>query len=279
MRLPKVRGARQAIVHITLAGAAIVSFFPLFWMLSTSLKTTSGVFASPPVWWPASPSVSAYVDVATKLNFPLYFRNTLVVSLLSTILSMVFAVLAAYGFSRFRFRGRSLALMFIVGTQMFPLILLIIPYFTIMQRLGLVNTDLALVIAYSSFSLPFCTWVLIGFFNSIPRELDEAAMVDGCSRLGALFRVVLRTALPGIGATSVFAFMNSWNQYLFPLVITTSWRKYTLPLAIASLMGQTRFEWNDVMAASVMAAVPPLLLFLAFQKYFVHGLAAGAVKE
>ena len=269
----------QKALHVVLAAAAVVSFFPLFWMVSTSLKTTSAVFSSPPVWWPLAPTAAAYIDVATKLNFPLYFWNTLVVSLLSTVLSMAFAILAAYGFSRFRFRGRGLAMTFILGTQMFPLILLIIPYFTIMQRLGLVNTDLALVVAYSSFSLPFCTWVLIGFFDSIPRELDEAALVDGCSRTGALFRVVLRTALPGLGATSVFAFMNAWNQYLFPLVITTSWRKYTLPLAIASLMGQTRFEWNDVMAASVLAALPPLVLFLFFQKYFIQGLAAGAVKE
>jgi ABC-type glycerol-3-phosphate transport system permease component len=256
-----------------------VSFFPLFWMISTSLKPTSEVFSAPLVWWPSSPTLGAYVDVATKLSFPLYFRNTLVVSLLSTVVSMVFAIMAAYGFSRYRFRGRGVALMFILGTQMFPLILLIIPYFTIMQRLGLVNTDVALLIAYSSFSLPFCTWVLIGFFDTIPRELDEAALVDGCTRLGALFRVVLRVALPGLGATSVFAFMNSWNQYLFPLVITTSWRKYTLPLAIASLMGQTRFEWNDLMAASVLAALPPLVLFLFFQKYFIYGLAAGSVKE
>lgn len=256
----------------------LFAIFPIYWMVSTSLKPVNQVFELPLRWAPSPPVADAYVEVAESLNFPRYFANTLVVSLASTALSMAFALTAGYGFSRFTFRGKSLSLGAIIGTQMLPLVLLLIPYLTILRRLGLVNTYLALILAYLSFSLPYCTWVLIGFFATIPKEMDEAAEIDGCTKLQTLIRVVLPTALPGIGATAIFAFLNSWNQYLLPLVITTDWRMYTLPLSIASLMGQTRFQWTNVMAASTITTIPPMILFILFQRYFIRGLTTGSVK-
>ena len=275
---PSKRGRNSIWLLPLLLLLILFAIFPIYWMLSTSLKPVNQVFELPLRWAPAPPVGDAYIEVAESLNFLLYFKNTLIVSVASTALSMAFGITAGYGFSRFTFRGKSISLGAIISTQMLPLVLLMIPYLTILRKLNLINTHLALILAYMSFSLPYCTWVLIGFFSTIPREMDEAAEIDGCTKIQTLTRVVLPTALPGIGATAIFAFLNAWNQYLLPLVITTDWRKYTLPLSIASLMGQTRFQWTNIMAASTITTIPPMLLFIVFQRYFIRGLTAGSVK-
>ena len=187
-------------------------------------------------------------------------------------------MLAAYGFSRFRFRGnRPLMFLFLV-TQMVPAILLLLPYFVTMRVLGLLDSYVGLVLAYSSFALPFCTWMLKGFFDSIPREIDEAAMIDGASRLQALLRVVVPLALPGMAATGLFAFLVSWNHYLFALGLATSPQMYTLPVGIALSIGEFRIAWPDLMAGAAIASVPTILVYSFLERYFVQGLTAGAVK-
>jgi|LSQX01.2.fsa_nt_gb multiple sugar transport system permease protein/raffinose/stachyose/melibiose transport system permease protein len=276
--MSKGRILKGFIIHVVLFLAILTVLFPFFWMVTGSVKTSKEIFSIPPIWLPWPPDMDPYKRVLQSLNFLLYFWNTLRVSVITTGVSLFLGTLAAYGLSRFRFRGKNQVLSAILATQMFPLVLLIIPYYILLSRAHLMNTDLSLVMAYTSFTLPFCVWFLIGIFEAVPRELDEAAQIDGCSYIGILFRIVIPTALPGIGATAAFAFLNAWNQYLLPLVVTTDTRKHTLPLAVASLMGQTRFQWNDVMAAAVLASMPPLLLFIALQKYFISGLAEGTLK-
>ena len=204
--------------------------------------------------------------------------NSLIVAGASTVISSIFASLAGYGFSRFKFKGNRFVLFMFLFTQMVPAILLLLPYFIMMRKLGLINTYPALIIAYISFSLPFCTWMLVGFFNAIPKDLDESAMIDGCNRVQALFRVVYPLALPGIAATTLFGFLVAWNHYLFAMQLVTTPDMYTFPVGIASLTGEFRVAWNELMAGTVIASAPALILYLLLQKWFVRGLTAGAVK-
>ena len=169
-------------------------------------------------------------------------------------------------------------MIFILMTQMFPGILLVIPYFSLMGAAGLLNTYPALVIAYTSFSLPFCTWMLKGFFDSIPPELDEAAMIDGCSRTSAFLRVILPLSAPGLVATAIFSFLVAWNEFLFAVVLTSTPGMYLVTVGIASNIGQFRIQWNDLMAASVLATLPTIILYAFLERYLVQGLTAGAVK-
>lgn len=278
----QTRGGRDRLFRVLtycgLLAAVIVVLFPVFWMLVTSFKTDQEALRWPPTLLPAAPTTAAYERIWALQNFARYFWNSVVVSVLSTALSVVLAVLAAYGFSRFRFRGsRALMFLFLV-TQMVPAILLLLPYFVTMRVLGLLDSYVGLVLAYSSFALPFCTWMLKGFFDSIPREIDEAAMIDGCSRLQALLRVVVPLALPGMAATGLFSFLVAWNHYLFAFGLATSPQMYTLPVGIAASIGEFRIAWSDLMAGAAIATVPTILVYSFLERYFVRGLTAGAVK-
>jgi len=268
----------RVLIYCGLLAAVIAVLFPVFWILVTSFKTEQEALRWPPTLLPAAPTAAAYERIWALENFARYFWNSAVVSVLSTALCIVLAVLAAYGFSRFRFRGnRPLMFLFLV-TQMVPAILLLLPYFVTMRALGLLDSYLGLVLAYSSFALPFCTWMLKGFFDSIPREIDEAAMIDGCSRLQALLRVVVPLARPGMAATGLFAFLVAWNHYLFALGLATTPQMYTLPVGIASSIGEFRIAWSDLMAGAAIASVPTILVYSFLERYFVQGLTAGAVK-
>jgi multiple sugar transport system permease protein len=195
-----------------------------------------------------------------------------------TVLAMVVAAPAAYGFSRFAYRAGGALQSFFLATQMVPGILLVIPYFTVMRALGLVNTYASLFLIFTALSLPFCTWMLIGFFAGIPRELDEAAHVDGCGRYAVFFRVILPLTAPGLAATALFAFIAAWKEYLFALVLATDSSMFTVTVAIAGLFAETRTSWNYVMAAAVITTIPALIFYLFLERYMVRGLTAGAVK-
>ncbi len=204
--------------------------------------------------------------------------NSAIVSVSTAVFSVILAALAGYGLSRFRFAGARLMETFILMTQMFPGVLLVIPYFILISRVGLFNTYPALIIAYTSFALPFSTWMLKGFFESVPRELDEAAVVDGCSRFKAFTSVVVPVSLPGIVATIIFSFILAWNEFLFALVLTASDSMYPVTVGIASFIGQWRIAYETMMAASVVATVPTIVLYMCLEKHLVQGLTAGAVK-
>ncbi len=264
--------------YFALLWLVIYCLFPLGWMISTSFKPTEDTYVIPPLWIPPHPTLSSYETILGIQNFPRYFFNSAVVSLATTILALIFACLAGYGFSRFRFRGSRLLMVFTLITQMFPGILLVIPYFAVMNSLGLFNTYPALVIAYTSFSLPFCIWMLKGFFDSIPAELDEAAMIDGCGRFSAFLRVILPLSAPGLAATAIFSFLIAWNEFLFAVALTSTPDMSLVTVGIVSNIGQFRIAWNDLMAAAVLATIPTITLYTFLERYLVQGLTAGAVK-
>jgi multiple sugar transport system permease protein len=267
-----------AVLWVTLLVAAIVTVFPFYWMLNTALKPQSEVFLSPPTFVSANWNFSAFATLLIERPFARYFLNSLIVSAGSTVLSVTLAALAAYGFTRFHIRGASALIVFLLFTKMLPETLLIIPYFRLMSDLGLINSYLALILAYSSFALPFSVWMLIGFFRSIPREIDEAAIIDGASRLVAFWRVILPLARPGLVAVALFTFLISWNAYVWALVLTTDPSMFVLSVGIANMVGEYRVQWNELMAAAVIAALPVMILFVFLEKHLVSVMTAGAVK-
>ena len=275
---PRMATATRVLVYAWLLVAMFIILFPLLWILSTSLKGEAEVYRWPPSLIPESPNFDAYSRIWALKSFSRFFWNSTVVASISTLLSVTLACLAGYGFSRFRFRGSNFLQFLFLVTQMVPAILLLLPYFILMKQLSLLNTYTSLVLAYTSFSLPFCTWMLKGFFDSIPAELDDAAMIDGCSRIQVLLRVVMPLALPGVAATAVFSFLVAWNHYLFAMGLATDPVMYTLPVGISSTIGEFRIQWNELMAGAVIASFPAILVYSYLERYFVQGLTAGAVK-
>jgi ABC-type glycerol-3-phosphate transport system permease component len=254
------------------------TLFPFYWMINTSLKSQSEVFQSPPSFVSANWTLAGYLQIWASRLIGRYFLNSAVVSVGSTLLAMALSALAAYGFSRFRMRWERPLILLLLFTQMLPGTLLIIPYFQLMAKLHLINTYLSLILAYVSFALPFSTWMLIGFFRSIPLELDEAAMVDGCGRIGAFWRVILPLSVPGLVAVAIFTFLLAWNAYVFALVLTTDPKMFPLSVGIANMLGEYQVIWNEMMAAAVLATLPVFVLYGFLERYLVQGITAGALK-
>ena len=258
--------------------ALVLVLFPFYWMINTSLKPTAEIFQSPPTFYSPNWSFRAYVEMWNARPIWRFFVNSFVVSTGATLLSLLLSAFAAYGFTRFYLRFENLLIILLLFTQMLPGTLLIIPYFQLMAGLGLINNYLALILAYTSFALPFSAWMLIGFFRSIPKELDEAALIDGCSRIQTFWRVVLPLSLPGLVAVALFTFLLAWNAYVWALVLTTKPSMFVLPVGIANMMGEYQVQWNQMMAASVLAILPVVLLYIFLERYLVAGITAGAVK-
>ena len=275
----RVISKRQRMMqYVLLVLALIITLFPIFWIVMTSLKTSQETMEYPPKIFPRSIQFGAYVSVWREKNFLLYFKNSTIVSLSTTLVCMLLSTLAGYGFSRFNFRGSKTLFMFILMTTMFPAVLMIIPYFLMMRTIGLLNTYLAYVLSYTSFSLPFATWIMKGFFDSIPREIDESGLVDGCNWFSAFWRLCVPISGPGVASTAIYSFLLSWNHYLFALTLTTKQSRYMLPVGIASLVGEFWVDWGVLMAASVVAMMPTIVFNIFMEKYLVRGMTAGAVK-
>jgi len=276
--MKRVRHGRQALLWAIALVALAVTLFPFYWMLNTSLKPAPEVFASPPTFVSAHWSLDSYAALLSNRPVARYFLNSLVVAAGSTVLSVLLAALAAYGVTRFFPRGALPFVLFLLFTKMLPETLLIIPYFQLMSDLGLLNTYWALILAYSSFALPFSVWMLIGFFRSIPRELDEAALIDGAGVLQTFFRVILPLARPGLVAVALFTFLIAWNSYLWALVLTTDASMFVLSVGIANMVGEYRVQWNELMAAAVIASLPVMALYSLLERHLVNAITAGAVK-
>jgi ABC-type glycerol-3-phosphate transport system permease component len=212
------------------------------------------------------------------LDFQTYFINTAIVAGATTILAILVSAPAGYALTRYRFRGAEAYGTFLLATQMFPRVVLIVPYFVLMRSLGLVNTYPALILIYVSFAAPFCVWMLRGHFLAIPTDLDEAALVDGCGPFAAFWRVVLPLTMPGVVATAMFAFLVGWNEFLFALVLTTDQKMSVITLGLASLIGEYRTQWNELMAATVVSSIPAIALYAVLERFLVAGLTAGATK-
>lgn len=273
------RMTMKVLVILALLGGAAFAGFPVLWMLSSSFKSNTEIFEYPPRLFTESFSFDAYVAILTDPEKVRFFINSYVVSLSVTVLTLVVAILAAYAFSRFEFRFKRPLNMIIVSVQAVPPITLLIPYFGLVVTLGLYNTYPGLILTYMVFTLPYAIIMMTGYFNTLPRELDEAVRVDGAGSMTALWRILVPIAVPGIVSVGVYTFMIAWNEYLFALTLTKTQDMRTVPIGIQLLMGQHSYEWNEMMAMSILGSVPVLVLFLFFQRYFIGGLTSGSVKS
>jgi len=253
--------------------------FPLLWMIGTALKPNDETFAVPPTLLPVHPTLDQFRRLLTGTPFLTYFANSVVVALATTALVIVTAVAGAYGLVRFRFPGRNLVAHVVLFTYMLPAVVLLLPLYLTISALGLANSLVGLVVAYTTFALPFALWLLRSFIGSIPIELEQAAMIDGATRLQAFIEVVLPQALPGIISTALFSFILSWNEYLYALVFINVDDRKTLPPGVLTMLNQNQnVEWALLMAASVLMALPVIVCFGFLQKHLTRGFGAGSVK-
>lgn len=269
---------RSVVIAVSVLLLVVVCLFPFFWMASSSFKPLDELYHAPPTWLPEVPTFVNYMNVLFKSNIPRYFINSAVISTGSTAIAVLLAVFASYGFARFNFRGKGLAQAFILVGQLLPTAAIIVPLFITLRILGLVNSYLGLILVYTIITLPLSVWMLTSYFKAIPVELEEAALIDGSSRLGILFRITLPLSLPGLVAIVIYAFVTTWNEFLFALVLAQDYRVKTLPIGIAEFTTEFNTDWGAVMAASLIMTLPIAVLFMAMQKMFVGGLTAGAVK-
>jgi len=256
----------------------LVCLFPFAWMALSSIKTLPELYTIPPHWLPDAPTLGNYATVLFNSNIPRYFLNSVIISVGSTALALLLAVFASYGFARFNFRGKRLFQSFVLVGQLLPTAAIIVPLFITLRYLGLVNTYWGLILVYTIITLPLSVWMLQSYFRAIPYELEEAAIMDGTSRVGVLFRIVLPLSLPGIVAVVVYAFVTTWNEFIFALCFATDSTVKTLPIGLAEFSTEFNTDWGGVMAASLVMTLPVALLFLSMQRLFVGGLTAGATK-
>jgi len=263
-----------------LAALTVFAMAPFAWVLLASFKTRAELYAMPLVWLPASLSLANYVEAWTsKLTpFSRFFANSLWVSSVTMVATTVISVLAGYALARFRFAGRQTVMMVFLATQMFPAVLLIAPLLSQWHALGLIDTYQALIYSNFSFTVPFTVWMLVGYFESIPRELEESALMDGCGRFGALCRVVLPLAAPGVAATAIFAFVSSWSELLFAITFTSQTEMRTLSAGLLFMVGQYEIQWGQLSAGVIISTLPVAVLFTFLQRHLIRGLTAGALK-
>jgi ABC-type glycerol-3-phosphate transport system permease component len=247
-------------------------------MALSSIKGLGELYTVPPHWWPEVPTLANYWNVLFDSNIPRYFLNSVIISVGSTGLALGLAIFASYGFARFDFRGKPFWQAFVLIGQLLPTAAIIVPLFITLRVLGLVNTYWGLILVYMIITLPLSVWMLTSYLRAIPVELEEAAIIDGASRLGVLFRITLPLALPGLVAVLVYAFVTTWNEFIFALCFATDSSVKTLPIGLAEFSTEFNTDWGGVMAASMVMTLPIVLLFLMLQRLFVGGLTAGATK-
>ncbi len=257
---------------------------PMIWMLITSLKSGFAAMAFPPEWWPKEPTLASYQKLLDPQNtvgqdFLRFFVNSMIVSTITTVLSVVVAVPAAYAFSRFSFPGRNFLFFSVLLRNMFPAVIFLVPLFILMRVLGLINTHGSLVLTYLTFGLPLAIWLLKGFYDNIPVQLEQAARIDGATRLQAFLVIVMPLSVPGIIATAIYSFIGAWNEYIYAYTFLSKNEQLTLPVGIQRFFSENTTDFPGLMAASFMMSVPVVVLFLVLQKYFVRALTEGAVKH
>lgn len=278
-------GTRRWALYASYACLAlfIVFFlFPPYYMLITSLKTNHEIASQAGNPWllNSAPTLEHYTDLLLNTAFPTYFVNTVIVTLCTVVISMTVSVLAAYSLARMRFLGSATLATGVFLTYLVPETLLFIPMFKIVGGLGLLNSYWSLVVVYPTIVVPFCTWILIGYFSSIPRELDEAGLIDGCNHLQMLTKIFIPVALPGIVAATIFAFTVSWAQFLYPLAFLYSDDQLTLTVGtVTTLIRGDVFHWGGLMAGALLAAAPPVILYAFLMDYYIAGLTSGATKN
>jgi N,N'-diacetylchitobiose transport system permease protein len=272
------RRRKRVAINLTGLLVFVVMVFPVYWMVSTSFKRGSDVLSVKPEWFPRNPTLINYADALHRPHFRGDLKNTLIVVVAVVVLSLTLAFLAAVALSKFRFHGRRAFVVIIFAVQMVPLNALIIPLYITLSRLHQVDKLTGLVITYLTFVLPFCVWTLRGFVSGIPKELEEAAMVDGSTRFGAFLRIMLPLIGPGLVATSIFAFIQAWNEYIMAYVLLSSEDKQTLTLWLANFTTLRGTDWGPLMAGATLTSLPVVLFFVLVHRRIAFGLTAGAVR-
>jgi N,N'-diacetylchitobiose transport system permease protein len=275
MRLRRGRLGWNAIGLVLFA----LMVFPVFWMVSTAFKNNDQISSFDPVWFPGHPILTHFRDAVHRPHFWTDVKNSVIVVLATVVVSLAISFFAALALAKYRFTGRKLFIVLVIGIQMLPQAGLIIPLYVVLAKHGEVNKLSGLILVYLTFALPFCVWTLRGFLLGIPKELEEAAMVDGSSRLGAFVRILLPLVAPGLVATSVFAFITSWNEFIFANTILHDDQHRTITVFLSLMYGGARFvDWGAIMAASTLVAIPVVIFFLLVQRRIAFGLTVGAVK-
>lgn len=269
---------QDAIIYIFLALIVVIILIPLAWVFSTSIKNEIDIFAKPPVWITSNPTMQSYRDVLTSSGIPKAFLNSVLVGLMTVIFSLILGGTAGYAFARFKFRGKKILSLYFLMSQMLPLTVLMIPLFYMINDWGIIDTKLGLSIAHLVITMPMVTWMIKGYFQGIPKEIEEAAAVDGCNSFQTLIKILLPLLKPAIATTGIYAFVSSWNEFALANVLTRTGVSRTVPISLSEFSSYFKVDWGDTMAAATIITVPIVILFMLIQKHFVEGLTAGAVK-
>lgn len=264
-------------LYLPLAVLLLFLLFPFYWTFVTSVKPDQELFGNIVTYWPHTFTLESYQKLFTEFNFVYPMYNSFVVALVTTIVSLVVSVLAAYAFSRYRFKGRKVFMIMFLTNNMFPTVLLLIPLYSIMRSAGILYTPTSLILSYTTFTIPFSVWLLNGYLNDLPISLEEAAMVDGANRAGAFLKIILPVLVPCLVATGVYIFMTSWNEYTFAVMFTNEGNR-TIPVALKNLIGQLGVQWDLLTSGGIITIIPVCIMFFFAQKRLVEGLTAGAVK-
>ncbi len=272
------RSFPHLLVYIVLTGTGLAMLIPVAWTLSTSLKPFKELFGPPPHWIPWQVTSEAYRAVLTETATPRYMFNSLVVALATVLITVVFGGLAGYAFSRSRFRFKNILLYIVLATMMIPGLTNLVPLYVLMNRFRLLDTYLVMILIYSARCLPFSIWILKSFFDSIPKDLEDSAVVDGCTPLSAFFQVIAPISSPGLAAVAIFNFLFSWNEFIVAVIFTSSKSVQTFPIGLYHFMHMFIIEYGKLTAAALLGAMPAILLFLLFRDRFVHGMTEGAMK-
>jgi multiple sugar transport system permease protein len=263
---------------VALVVIALFTFLPLYWLLATSLTPNDQVFAYPPRLFPAQITFTHYQAVFSNPKIFEYFRNSVIVSVITAVLSVIVSMYMAYAFSKFRFRGRKAMMYFVLSSQMFPQALLLVTLYLVFAQFGLLNTYQALIISFTTFTLPLCVWMLKGFFDTLPDDLIEAAKIDGAGPWRTLHAVILPLAAPGLLAAGLFAFVRGWNDFMFALTLAGPTKETLPPGLVNTYISEAQTQWPELMAASLLVSIPVCVAFIVLQRYLVGGITAGAVK-
>jgi multiple sugar transport system permease protein len=269
---------QSGVSYAVLLTLLVIVVFPFYWMIVTSFKSEDQMRSVISMFWPSPFATENYDQLIRKTEFVSWYGNSVIVSVSSTLLATAVGTLGAYALARLRFRGRGFMASATLITYLVPPAILFIPLYAQIRNLGLANSLAGLIVAYPSFTVPFVTWLLMGYFESIPEELEEAAMIDGATRFGAFRRIVLPLAAPGLLAAALYAFTQAWNEFLYALVFITDARLRTLPVGLASFITGDVYGWGYLMAGAVLTTLPVIAAYIYLQKYMVEGLTAGSVK-